>query len=212
MARSMSSQPTLIILATPSPTSLSGHADDGLRPAVPDFQHIAQTLDLAMDAELPVVLAASRWVRQQCEVFAPEITCVESDLLSPPGQPGQDWVRAVSQAVQACPQSNGWLIMPMPMHLVQLATLRTLSAAVCASPMVCPSYRMQSGYPLGFSSEFYSELVRLQAFSDLRRLLSRYPMLRVDVDDPGVIPGQDNALISSPQVGQTNGPVAHRPK
>jgi hypothetical protein len=185
-----SHQPTLIILATPSPTALSGVADDGLRPAVPDFQHIAQTLDLAMDAELPVVLVASRWVRQQCEVFAPEITCVESDLLNPPGGlSGNDWVRAVGQAVQACPQSNGWLMMPTPMYSLHVATLKALGQAVCGSPMVCPSYRMQAGYPLGFSTEFYSELVRLQSGGDLRRLLSRYPLVQVDVDDPGVIPG-----------------------
>ncbi len=187
MARSMSNPPTLIILATPSPTARLGQDDEGTRPAVPDFQHIAQTLDLAMDAELPVVLVASRWVKQQCEVFAPEISCVESELLSPPGQPGQDWVKAVGQAVQACPQANGWLVMPTPMHRVKLDTLRALGGAVCAAPMVCPSYRMHTGYPIGFSSEFYSELVRLQGGLDLRRLLSRYPLLRVDVDDPGVM-------------------------
>jgi molybdenum cofactor cytidylyltransferase len=192
----MSYPPTLIILATPSPTALPGQDDQGARPAVPDFQHIAQTLDLAMDAELPVVLVASRWVKQQCEVFAPEISCVESELLSPPGQPGQDWVKAVGQAVQACPQANGWLVMPTPMNQIQVATLRQLASAVHNSPLVRPSHQMQAGYPLGFSPEFYSELVRLNSDSELRRLLSRYPMVHIDVDDPGVTIGQDASLLS----------------
>jgi CTP:molybdopterin cytidylyltransferase MocA len=214
LARSMSLQPTLIILATPSPTSLSGLADEGVRSAVPDFQHIAQTLDQAMDAELPVVLVASRWVKQQCEVFAPEITCVESELLSPPSQAGQDWVRAVGQAVQACPQAVGWLVMPTPMYRVRLDTLKALSAAVCAAPMVCPSYQMQTGYPIGFSSEFYSELTRLQGGLDLRRLLSRYPMWRVDVDDPGVLvdPQADPRMwMSGPSAASGDNAGATRP-
>jgi CTP:molybdopterin cytidylyltransferase MocA len=190
MAHSMSDQPTLIILATPHAPQLGALVDVGdVRPALPDFQHIAQALDVALDAGMQVVLLASRWVKQQCEVFAPEVHCVETEVLSPPLGPGVDWAKAVAQGVQASPQAQGWLVMPSPMWRLQPATLRALSQAVMNQPMVCPSYQMQAGYPLGFSSEFYSELVRLQSASELRRLHSRYPLVQLNVDDPGVLAG-----------------------
>ncbi len=192
MAQSMSDQPTLIILATPHAPHHGAMADMGetdVSQALPDFQHIAQALDVALEAELSVVLLASRWVKQQCEVFAPEVHCVETEVLSPPMGPGVDWARAVSQGVQASPQAAGWLVMPSPMWRLQVSTLKALSQAVLDMPMVCPSYQMQNGHPLGFSSEFYSELVRLQSAAELRRLHSRYPLVQLDVDDPGVLDG-----------------------
>ncbi len=183
----MSHLPTLIVLATTAmPEGQAGLRDPALRPALPDFQQIAQTLDLAQDAGLPVVLAASRWVKQQCEVFAPDVTCLETDGLQVAGSAGSSWVRGAAQAVQACSHASGWLVMPAPMADLQASTLHQLCAAMRQAPLVRPTYQMQAGYPLGFSGEFYSELVRLQTEDQLRRMLARYPAASFDTEDAAV--------------------------
>jgi len=183
----MSHLPTLIVLATTAmPEGQAGLRDPALRPALPDFQQIAQTLDLAQDAGLPVVLAASRWVKQQCEVFAPDVTCLEADGLHAAGSTGSSWVRAAAQAVQACSHASGWLVMPAPMADLLPSTLHQLCQALRQAPLVRPTYQMQAGYPLGFSGEFYSELVRLQTEDQLRRMLVRYPSATIDTDDAAV--------------------------
>ena len=45
--------------------------------------------------------------------------------------------------------------------------------------------------PVGFSAEFYSELIRLQRERDLQRLLAQYPAHGVEVDDAGILMTQD---------------------
>lgn len=188
MATSMPLQPTLIVLATPTlPAPLTAHSTMASRPAWPDFQHIAHTLDTAQDAGLAVVLMASRWIKQQCEVFAPDVVCQETELLPPQASAGTHWVRALAQAVQLCPQAPGWLVMPTPMPQLAAPTLVELCRALQRHALVRPVHRMQAGYPLGFSGEFYSELVRLDAEADLRRLLARYPLSELSTDDPGVL-------------------------
>ena len=52
-------------------------------------------------------------------------------------------------------------------------------------------YRHRRGHPVGFSAEFYSELIRLQRERDLQRLLAQYPAHGVEVDDAGILMTQD---------------------
>jgi CTP:molybdopterin cytidylyltransferase MocA len=204
----MSHLPTLIIMATPAgrPSWVPEGAAHAQAPALPDFQHIAQTLDVALEADMPVVLLASRWVQQQCEVFAPEVTCVDVNALAMP-QPGPDQrAQAVASGVQASAQCSGWLVMPWPMWQVKPQTLRTLADAVRRHPMVCPVHRMQSGQPVGLSAEFYSELSGLGTAAQWRRLWARYPVTPMEVDDPGVLVAEDSGLwhhgVAQGQLGQ----------
>ncbi|MEY4766692.1 MAG: hypothetical protein RI907_3365 [Pseudomonadota bacterium] len=183
----MSPAPTLIILATAQwHVQGASAAGDESRPAWPDFRALAQTLELGLDADWPVVVAAPRWVRQQCAVFAPSVTCIDADVLSPPTH-ASHWVQAIAQAVQASAQASSWVIMPGPMPNLRPETLATLQRQLTQQALVCPSHHMRLGYPLGLSGEFYSELVRLQSEHDLKRLLSRYPWATFETEDPAVL-------------------------
>lgn len=187
----MSTRTTLIIMATPGarPGWTWTAPDSAAGPLLPDFQHIAQTLDTALEAGLDVVLLSSRWVQQQCEVFAPEITCVSVPALdaTPPG-PDQ-WAQAVSAGVQASGLAKGWIVMPWPMWQVRHDTLQALDRALTQHTMVCPVFQGQSGQPVGLSSELYSELSQLTKALQWRRLWARYPSASVAVTDPGVLSG-----------------------
>lgn len=114
----------------------------------------------------------------------------------------------VAVAVIASAQSPGWLLLPADMPLLQTSTLKLMGQAVLQDPLVFPEYRHLRGHPIGFSAEFYSELIRLQRERDLQRLLAQYPARGVDVDDPGILMAEDNhhdlALLRTVLQGHTS--------
>ena len=83
------------------------------------------------------------------------------------------------------------LLLPGDMPLLQTATLSAMGQAVTQDSLVFPEYRYRRGHPVGFSAEFYSELIRLQRERDLQRLLAKYPARAVNVDDAGILMTQD---------------------
>lgn len=97
----------------------------------------------------------------------------------------------VAIAVIASARSPGWLLLPGDMPLLQADTLKIMGQAVTRESLVYPEYRHRRGHPVGFSAEFYSELIRLQRARDLQRLLAQYPAHGVEVDDAGILMTQD---------------------
>jgi molybdenum cofactor cytidylyltransferase len=53
--------------------------------------------------------------------------------------------------------------------------------------VVYAQFKGRRGHPVGFSAELYSELVTLDGDEGARRLVSRYPSLGLEVNDPGVL-------------------------
>lgn len=101
------------------------------------------------------------------------------------------FVRFIAAGVSNSADSMGWLILPVNTN-VRPDTIKSIIQHLQNQPAVYPIYRHARGFPIGFSSELFSELVRLKTNRDLDRLLKRYPTVGLSVDDPGVIPAGMN--------------------
>jgi len=186
--------PTLLIVAEPStqkeddsPTTgqLSVHQDAAMQL----FSNLRCTLQMALESGLPVVFIAPKLVAEQARDILPGNCVVElpQDPTSLDGEPKNDFAMAVASGVLACANANGWLILPGHTHMLKAETLQKIAGALACQTIVYPQYKLQQGRPVAFSAEFFSELVRIQSERDLSRLMSRYPAMALDVDDPGVL-------------------------
>lgn len=193
----MSEAPTLIILAE----SESRHMPDGphLAPAMSGHSSVAaldtvhHTIRKGLVSGLQVLLVAPPMVAAQAHHLLPADRVI---LLPEPQAPSlsasnDQMALGVAIAVIASARSPGWLLLPGDMPLLQAETLKIMGQAVTQESLVFPEYRHRRGHPVGFSAEFYSELIRLQRERDLQRLLAQYPAHGVEVDDAGILMTQD---------------------
>jgi molybdenum cofactor cytidylyltransferase len=176
--KTMTSLPTLIVLADPTPQ----YATDADAMAT-----LAHTLCVGLESGLPMVLVAPPAAAAYARSVLPSNDIVEladtNSLLSRT----DTMAKAVSAGVLASPHAPGWLLWPADMSDVQADTLRLMARSVGTYPMVFPQYCQRRGHPVGLSAEFFSELIRLNTERDLGRLMTRYPALGIDVNDPGIL-------------------------
>lgn len=186
--------PTLLIVAEPAPqredggpatAELAAHQDAAMQL----FSNLRSTLQMALESGLPVVFIAPKMVAEQARDILPGNCVIElpQDPTTLDGEPKDDFAMAVASGVLACANANGWLILPSQTHMLRTETLQKIASALACQAIVYPQYKLQQGQPIGFSAEFFSELVRMQSERDLNRLMSRYPAMALDVDDPGVL-------------------------
>jgi len=98
-----------------------------------------------------------------------------------------DWlVKGMAAGVMACAQASGWMFLPVDMPMVLAQTFMDMGQAVAQHPVAYPSHQHRRGQPVCFSAEMYSELMQLSTEHDLRRLVARYPIVDVEVSDPGI--------------------------
>lgn len=202
----MNDAPTLIIFAEDN-SSLS---ETGVRRAGMGRETSAarlnvaalDTLRQAMSSGLPIRFVAPSPLALTAAALLPG-----SDIVEMGGAAHQNGLAIkrgpISAGVLASAQSPGWLIVPANMPNVRAETLRALCLAMRAHPLVHPVHQGQPGPLLGCSSEFFSELIRVDEPSDLGRLLARYPSVGIDMDDPGLLP-------DVPLMGW-NGPATDQP-
>ena len=180
--KTMTSLPTLIVLADMPASALP---DAGQRP----ISIVEQKLRIGLESGLPVVLVAPSLIAEEARAILPGNSIVELPTADP--QRGPQQAKAIAAGVLSSTHAPGWLLWPTEVGLVEPETLVQLAKAVQQYPMVFPEYRQQRGQPIGLSSEFYSELIRLNTEWDLNRLMNRYPALGIEVNDPGVLIPQD---------------------
>lgn len=172
----MNHPPTIIVLAGPCAVEgdmASGHAG------------LDALLTQAMASTLPVLMVAPQslgsWARQRLPgnqvIAAPEPTPDSPHWLS----------QSIRLGVQSSANAMGWLLLPAELSNTQASTLLTLAQGLTRFTVVYPQYRQTQGHPIGFSSEMYSELVRLKHDHDLARLATRYPATAIGTDDPGIL-------------------------
>lgn len=94
---------------------------------------------------------------------------------------------SIATAVSSSPQASGWLVLPGDMPVVRPSTIRRVAQSLQEHAVAYAQYRGRRGHPVGFGSELFSELVRLDGDEGARRLVARYPAQGVEVDDPGVL-------------------------
>lgn len=148
---------------------------------------LGTTLRHAIAAELPVVVVttealaelARRTVAARDVVVVPEV--------GTPGFEGLGMGYSIAMGVTARANAGGWLILPGDMPLVQPASIAAVARELVQHPVVCAQYKGRRGHPVGFAAELYSELAMLTGDDGARRLVSRYPALGLELDDPGVL-------------------------
>jgi molybdenum cofactor cytidylyltransferase len=148
---------------------------------------LGTTLRHAIASELPVVVVtteglsdlARRTVAARDVVIVPEV--------GTPGFEGLGMGYSIAMGVTARANAGGWLILPGDMPLVQPASIAAVARELVQHPIVCAQYKGRRGHPVGFAAELYSELALLTGDDGARRLVSRYPALGLELDDPGVL-------------------------
>jgi len=178
----MHTPPTVIVLAhTLSEAAVSASALD----STPPYGALQAMLNRVLASELPMVLVAYPNLTEQARRLIPGNCIVE---LSPnQAQSPCAGVAAIVAGVHASAQSDGWLVLPADMPMLQPSTLRLVAQALRAIPVALPQFRGRRGHPMGFGRELFSELIRLEHDRDLYRLMSRYPCEDIEVNDPGVV-------------------------
>lgn len=184
----MQERPTLIILAAPpGPREHEQAAPDHDGDASEELTFIGNMLRSVAASQMPVVVVASAEHAPSVSQWVLPHALVTLPARSMPQTPEQRLGEAVAAGVLASAQASGWLLMPAHMPAPQQETLDIVADAISAHSVVYPRYGLQRGYPVGFSSEFFSELIRLDSHSGLDRLIARYPSHGLDTNDPGVL-------------------------
>ena len=182
----MTARPAVIVLAA-GKGSRFAHADHKLAQNLGAYSVLGTTLRHAIASELPVVVVttealsdlARRTVASRDVVIVPEV--------GSPGDAPLGMGYSIAMGVTARANAGGWLILPGDMPLVQPSTLVAVARELAQHPVVCAHYKGRRGHPVGFAAELYSELAMLSGDDGARRLVSRYPALGLELDDPGVL-------------------------
>ena len=210
----MSEAPTLIILADSNGRSTTAMSPLGTgAPACRPLQYLdslQHTIRKGLASGLQVLLVASPLVAAQAHhLLAPDSVILLPESPTPGTTVCNDQMAlGVAIAVISSARSPGWLLLPGDMPLLQTETLSAMGQAVTQDSLVFPEYRHRRGHPVGFSAEFYSELIQLQRERDLQRLLAKYPARAVNVDDAGILMTEDTdtslAVLRSVLQGHAN--------
>ena len=182
----MASTPAVIVLAAGKGTRFEG-MQHKLEQSLSGSTVLGVTLRHVIASHLKVVVvttfalaaAARLHVAARDVVVLPEVGTAGVEAL------GMGY--SISAGVSARPDAAGWLVLPADMPLVQPATLVTVARQLAQHAVVYAQHKGRRGHPVGFSAELYSELVALRGDEGARRLVSRYPALAVEVNDPGVL-------------------------
>jgi len=95
---------------------------------------------------------------------------------------------SIASAVRSSANAGGWIIALADMPWVRTATIAALRTAIAGgAASAAPYYRGQRGHPVGFAAVCRPALLSLQGDQGARAVLERYPPLRVEADDPGVL-------------------------
>lgn len=189
----MDKLPTLLILAPP----LDGlenvaltHAPPPMHQAMEKFAWIENAILTGLNCALPMLLVAANHISERARQILPGNSVLDIQVNRADNPSDLDVIaQLISAGVSATPNANGWLAVPINISL-KAETIQKITDALKHYPLVSTQYKQVSGFPIAFSSEFYSELVHLQTAKDLTRLTSRYPNQGVYVNDPGILLNQ----------------------
>jgi molybdenum cofactor cytidylyltransferase len=95
---------------------------------------------------------------------------------------------SIACGVAASATAGGWIIALADMPDVQPASIAAVGAAIAGgAASAAPYFQGRRGHPVGFGAVCGPYLAALRGDDGARALLERYPPVRIDVDDPGVL-------------------------
>lgn len=101
------------------------------------------------------------------------------------GRPGMG--DSIAAAVSATPASDGWLILPADLPLIQSETLRAVASALEQHAVVLPMYHGQRGHPVGFGATCRAALLALQGDQGAASVVRRHGAFELNLDDIGCV-------------------------
>jgi molybdenum cofactor cytidylyltransferase len=119
---------------------------------------------------------------------------------------------SIAAAIRANPGSNGWLILPADLPLVQSKTLLDVASSLRRHTTVRPTYKGQRGHPVGFGPTCKAALMQLSGNKGAAPVLLQFDPLELPVDDVGVVTDIDT--VSDLQLAEaiiTRRKVLNRP-
>jgi CTP:molybdopterin cytidylyltransferase MocA len=211
--RTMDSSPTLLILAPPSQQRGQGEpvSDDACPPpcysAVDRYDGVESTIHTGLTSDVSVLLIGAQDVGTRARRILPGKNIIDMpahDLAA--GLSGLDVIaRLLATGVSASPHASGWMAVPASVG-ISLDTIQKMAALLPNHPIVSCQYRQFDGFPLAFSSEFYSELIKIQTGWDLRKLTNRYPIHHIAISSPiSLVPASHSTLSFEPPHGVLSG-------
>ena len=188
----MSSQRTVVVLAA-GRSERFGAGRHKLAQPLGASSVLAQTLSRAVASHLrTVVVTTAAFV----DVARSSVAARDVVVLPDAGSDGNASLgmgTSIAAGVRASPDSDGWLVLPGDMPLVQPTTLLAVARALGHHAVAYAQHGGRRGHPVGFAAELYPELTELSGDEGARRIIARYPAFAVDLDDPGILVDIDTA-------------------
>jgi CTP:molybdopterin cytidylyltransferase MocA len=164
----MRAGPTVIILATGQELPSLGRSTQG--------GLFATTLRYAQDTQLSVAVVTPAHLLAQVR----ECVAMRNIVLLPAAG-GHAIGEAISAGVAAHSNAPCWLVLPA--HMPQLpATLLVAADTLKRHPVVRAQHRGRGNELLGFGAELYTELFTLKGDLAYRRLIARYPVQEIELE------------------------------
>ena len=182
----MASTPAVIVLAAGKGTRFEG-MQHKLEQSLGGSTVLGTTLRQVIASHLKVVVVTTQALAPAARLHVAARDVVVLPEVGTPGGEALGMGYSISAGVSARPDAAGWLVLPADMPLVQPATLVAVARQLANHAVVYAQHKGRRGHPVGFSAELYSELVALRGDEGARRLVSRFPALAVETDDPGVL-------------------------
>lgn len=96
---------------------------------------------------------------------------------------------SLSCGVRASHDANGWVIALADMPFILPSTIAAVVQALReGAPIAAPMCQGKRGHPIGFSRQYYGELVALSGDTGARDIVNRdcSRVMLLPVDDPGI--------------------------
>ena len=95
---------------------------------------------------------------------------------------------SLTNALRESIDASGWVIALADMPWIKSSTVSALAKALNdGAAIAAPVFKGRRGNPVAFSRTYLADLLALTGDEGAKRLLQRFPVLEIDVDDSGVI-------------------------
>lgn len=142
-------------------------------------EQAAQNLKAALGRTLAVVPADSAVLATQLSSMGLEVTeCRDAN---------SGMAASLTHGLRHTHNAGGWVIALGDMPFVRPDTMRRIVATLAqGAGIVVPVYHGARGNPVGFGRTHLEQLLQLSGDVGARKLLQQYPVVEIEVDDPGI--------------------------